>query len=143
MSRADSYFGGGAQEIEQAAVLAKERKTKIAVILEVSGAFHSSFMKGAALKLGAEIDRIKINLPEIPVISNVTGRPFDSVGQIRENLVKQVYSSVLWEDSMRFILTNSVNNFIEFGPGKVLKGLMRRIDPNAQVASIEKKEDIV
>ena len=138
-----TVISGGPKEISQAEELAKENKAKMAVVLEVSGAFHSTFMKGAALKLAAEIDKIKINPPSIPVVSNVTSRPFASVAEIKENLVKQVYSSVLWEDSMRFIISQGANSFIEFGPGKVLRGLMRRIDPSAQVKNIEKKEDIV
>jgi len=135
-------ISGGPQEISRAGELAKERKAKMAVALEVSGAFHSSFMKGAAVKLAAELAKIKITLPRVPVVSNVTARPFGSVDEIKENLVKQVYSSVLWEGSMDFILAQGVNEFVEFGPGKVLKGLMRRINAAAQVKSVEKKEDL-
>lgn len=135
-------ISGGLKEIEQAKILAQEHKAKMAVILDVSGAFHSSFMKAAALKLAQEINKIKINLPNVFVISNVTANPYSSCEGIKENLIKQVYSSVLWEDSMKFILSQGVTNFIEFGPGNVLKGLMRRIDANALVSNIEKKEDI-
>jgi [acyl-carrier-protein] S-malonyltransferase len=137
-----TVISGSPEKIARAEELAKEKEAKMAVVLEVSGAFHSSFMQGAALKLAAEIDRIKINLPSIPVVSNVTARPFASVAEIKDNLVKQVYSSVLWEDSMKFVLSKGVTDFIEFGPGKVLRGLMRRIDASAQVQNIEKKEDI-
>ncbi|MDD4894511.1 MAG: [acyl-carrier-protein] S-malonyltransferase, partial [Candidatus Omnitrophica bacterium] len=63
--------------------------------------------------------------------------------EIKENLIKQITGSVLWEDSMKFLLSEGIKNFIEFGPGKVLKGLMRRIDDTAQVINIEKKEDIL
>ncbi len=136
-------ISGGVKEIERAKILAQENKAKIAVILDVSGAFHSSFMKEAALKLAKEIDKTKINLPNVSVISNVTARPYSSCAEIRENLIKQVYSSVLWEDSMKFILSKGITNFVEFGPGKVIKGLMRRIDANAEVSNIEKKEDIL
>jgi [acyl-carrier-protein] S-malonyltransferase len=76
------------------------------------------------------------------VISNYTALPQDKAPQIRENLVKQVCSSVKWEDSIRFMLSKGVTQFYEFGPGKVLKGLMRKIDPAAQVVNIEKREDI-
>ncbi len=135
-------ISGGIKEIEKAKILALENKAKMAVILDVSGAFHSSFMNPAALKLAQEIDKVKISLPNVPVISNVTAKPYSSCPEIKENLIKQVYSSVLWEDSMKFILSQGVINFMEFGPGKVLKGLMRRIDVNAKVSNIEKKEDI-
>jgi len=136
-------ISGGAKEIESAQVAAKEVGAKMAIMLEVSGAFHSSFMSGAALKLAKELDKIKINALGIPVICNVTAKPATSESEIKENLIKQIASSVLWEDSMKFILSKNIMNFIEFGPGKVLKGLIRRIDANAQVVTIGKKEDIL
>lgn len=135
-------ISGGIKEIEQAQILARQARAKMMVILDVSGAFHSSFMKEASRKLAGEIDKIKIKLPRVPVVSNVTARPFGTILEIKENLIKQVSAKVLWEDSMKFILSKGVNDFIEFGPGKVLKGLMRRIEPNAQVTNIEKREDI-
>ena len=133
---------GGAENIEKAQILAKAKGAKLSVILGVSGAFHSSFMNGASAKLAKELEKIKINIPRIALISNVTAKPALSVEEIKNNLVKQVASSVLWEDSMKFILSRGVSNFIEFGPGKVLKGLMRRIDPGSNVKTVEKKEDI-
>ncbi|MCX5702907.1 MAG: ACP S-malonyltransferase [Candidatus Omnitrophica bacterium] len=136
-------ISGGVKEIEQAQAKAKELGAKMAVILEVSGAFHSSFMKEVALKLANELEKIKINKPSIPIVCNVTGKEASSPGEIKENLIKQVASSVLWEDSMKFILAQGIMNFMEFGPGKVLKGLLRRIDANAQVVNVEKKEDIL
>ncbi len=134
---------GGLKEIGAAAKLAEEQGAKRVILLEVSGAFHSSFMKGAALKLAGELDKIKINTPRIPLISNVTARPVTQPDQIKANLIKQITGSVLWEDSMEFLLSEGIKNFMEFGPGKVLRGLMRRIDEAAQVINIEKKEDIL
>jgi len=135
-------ISGDARSIEDSARIAEEKGAKRAIFLEVSGAFHSSFMSQAASKLAKELENIKINVPGIPVISNVTAKPTSEPTQIRENLVKQVAGSVLWQDSMSFILTGGIINFIEFGPGKVLKGLLRRIDERAKVTNIEKKEDI-
>lgn len=136
-------ISGGIKEIGEAERLAKERGVKRAVILEVNGAFHSSFMEGASLKLAEELDKIRIAEPKITLVSNTTAKPVSSVAEIKDNLIKQVATSVLWEDSMKFILSKGIVNFIEFGPGKVLKGLMRRIDENARVINIEKKEDIL
>jgi len=136
-------ISGGVEEIEKAKKQAEELGAKMTLFLEVSGAFHSSFMKEASFKLAKELEKIKINTPSMPVICNVSAKPADSAAEIKENLMKQVASSVLWEDSMKFILSKGVRNFIEFGPGKVLKGLMRRIDANAQVVNIEKKDDIL
>jgi [acyl-carrier-protein] S-malonyltransferase len=137
-----TVISGSPEAITRAQSLAKEKGAKLAVILEVSGAFHSSFMQGACLKLAKELEKIKINIPKFPVICNVTGKPVSTADQIRQNLIKQVSASVLWEDSMKLILSNGAVNFMEFGPGKVLKGLMRRIDSNAQVTNIEKSADI-
>ena len=77
-----------------------------------------------------------------PIVCNYTAQPESKPDNIRQNLVYQLYSSVKWEDSMRFILSQGVTKFYEFGPGKVLKGLMRKIEPLAQVTCIEKKADI-
>lgn len=134
---------GGVKEIEAAEAQAKDNGAKMAVRLEVSGAFHSSFMKGASYKLASELEKIKVKPPRFSFISNVSAKPVSSAVEIRDNLIKQVASSVLWEDSMNLILSQGIHKFFEFGPGKVLKGLMRRIDPEAQVVNIDKKEDIL
>jgi [acyl-carrier-protein] S-malonyltransferase len=136
-------ISGSAKEVEEAARIAEERGARRALFLEVSGAFHSSFMSQAASKLAGELQKIKISVPGIPVVSNFTAQPTTEPNQIKENLISQVAGSVLWQDSMKFILSKGITNFIEFGPGKVLKGLMRRIDENARVANIEKKQDIL
>jgi len=136
-------ISGGAKEIEQAQAAAKERGAKMAILLEVSGAFHSSFMKEASLKLAGELQKLEINTPKMPFISNVTARQVSSPTEIKDNLIKQVASSVLWEDSMRLMLSQGITRFYEFGPGKVLKGLMRRIEANAQVVTVEKKQDFL
>lgn len=135
-------ISGSPESITRAQILAKEKGAKLAVVLEVSGAFHSSFMQGASLKLALELEKINISSPNFPVICNVTGKPVLTVHEVRQNLIFQVSRSVLWEDSMRLILSKGVTNFIEFGPGKVLKGLMRRIDNNAKVVNVEKSADI-
>jgi len=130
----------GILEAEREALAAGAQRV---ILLEVSGAFHSSFMKKAALRLAPELEKIKINLPQVPLISNVTARPVTRALEIKNNLMKQITASVLWEDSMKFLLSEGIKNFIEFGPGRVLKGLLRRIDARAQVINIEKKEDIL
>ncbi|MFA5411419.1 MAG: ACP S-malonyltransferase [Candidatus Omnitrophota bacterium] len=135
-------ISAGIGEADRAQAAAKEQGAKAVIALEVSGAFHSSLMKDASLKLAAELDKIEIKAPKFPVISNVTAMPVSKPEEIKDNLVRQVASPVLWEDSMKFILSKGIMNFMEFGPGKVLKGLMRRINADAQVVNIEKKEDI-
>ena len=135
-------ISGKAEAIDKAIVLCNEAGAKRVISLEVSGAFHSSLMSEASVGLKETLDKTPINESCAPVISNYTALPQDKAPQIRENLVKQVCSSVKWEDSIRFMLSKGVTQFYEFGPGKVLKGLMRKIDPAAQVVNIEKREDI-
>lgn len=135
-------LSGAPDKIKAAESLSKERGAKMAVVLDVSGAFHSSFMKEAGDMLAQELSKIEIRLPKMPVVCNVDASIPESAEKIRENLIKQVSSSVLWADSMKAIISKGVDSFFEFGPGKVLKGLMRRIDANARVVNIEKKEDI-
>lgn len=136
-------ISGSNLQIERAEKLAQEEGAKRVILLEVSGAFHSSFMKGASLKLSQELDKIRIDTAKIPLVSNVTSKPVTDPKEIKDNLVKQLTGAVLWEGSMRFILSKGITQYFEFGPGKVLKGLMRRIDENAQVVNVEKKEDIL
>jgi len=133
---------GKAEAVIQAMGLCNQAGAKRVIPLEVSGGFHSSLMSEAALELKLVLDNIQISEPKFPVISNYTAQPQHQAGQIRENLVNQIRGSVRWEDSMRYILSEGVTKFYEFGPGKVLKGLMRRIDSSAQVINIEKKSDI-
>ncbi len=133
---------GKAEAVSKAMELCNQAGAKRVIPLEVSGGFHSSLMSEAALELKLVLDNIQISEPRFPVINNYTAQPQNQAGQIRENLVNQIKGSVRWEDSMRYILSEGVTKFYEFGPGKVLKGLMRRIDSSAQVINIEKKSDI-
>jgi [acyl-carrier-protein] S-malonyltransferase len=138
-----TVVSGSVDGIRQAQALAKEKGAKLAVILEVSGAFHSSFMKEAGDRLSAELEKVRFHAAAMPVVANVTAAVATDAALIKENLRKQVSGSVRWEDSMRFMLEQGIKKYYEFGPGKVLKGLMRRIDSAVEVVSIEKKEDIL
>ncbi|MFH1856464.1 MAG: ACP S-malonyltransferase [Candidatus Omnitrophota bacterium] len=133
---------GSNENIEQAAKVAKEKKAKMAVILDVSGPFHSSFMKEAAVSLEKELKDVEISVPSISVVSNVTAAYESRPDEIRENLIKQVYVTVNWQDSMGCLIKDGIMNFFEIGPGKVLKGLMRRINSSVSVINIETVEDI-
>ncbi len=135
-------IAGSPVNMEKAAQVAENKGAKRVVMLEVSGAFHSSFMKPVSSMLAKEFYGIFLRPPFAPIVCNVTGTATNDPDEMKKNLIKQVSASVLWEDSMRFILSKGVTQFVEFGPGKVLKGLMRRIDDKAQVKCVEKKEDI-
>jgi [acyl-carrier-protein] S-malonyltransferase len=110
--------------------------------LAVSGAFHSLLMEPAASKFAGFIKDIPIKSSTIPVLSNVTSRPHGEPREIRMNLARQITDSVQWVGCVEYIASLGISNFIEIGPGKVLKGLIRRIDPALNVFNIEKPQDI-
>jgi len=126
---------GEENAVAKASLECQAAGAKRVIRLEVSGGFHSSLMLGAAQKLKEVLDRITLNDASVPIISNYTARPGQKAELLRINLVKQMHSSVRWEESMRYLLAQGVNRFIEFGPGKVLKGLMHRINPAVEVAT--------
>jgi [acyl-carrier-protein] S-malonyltransferase len=134
-------ISGETDKIARAVELAKARGAKRAIALPVAGAYHSPLMAGAQPKLQAELAKIKIVPPAVPVISNVTGQPHESNRQdacatISARLVEQVTSSVLWEKSMRYLLAQGFTRFIELGPGTALSGFMKRIDKGAQMLNV-------
>jgi [acyl-carrier-protein] S-malonyltransferase len=106
------------------------------VPLSVAGAFHTDIMKPADERLAAALAGVKLGSPRIPVVSNVDARPHADPEEIRGLLVQQVLSPVRWEDSVRYLLEAGVESFYEVGPGKVLKGLMKRIDRKKEVVSV-------
>lgn len=113
------------QRVAEAAVAAGAMKV---VPLAVAGAFHTPIMDSAVERLAAALTDVPLSSPRIPVISNVDAQAHADPGEIRALLVKQVVSPVLWEDSMRALLATGHDAFYEVGPGRVLKGLLRRID---------------
>ena len=129
-------ISGEADSIAKAVELAKTKGAKRAIALPVAGAYHSPLMAGAQPKLQAELARIKLSLPVVPVISNVTGQPHGNAADISARLVEQVTSSVLWEKSMRHLLAQGFTRFIELGPGTALSGFMKRIDKGAQILNV-------
>jgi [acyl-carrier-protein] S-malonyltransferase len=129
-------ISGEADKIAKAVELAKAKGAKRAIALPVAGAYHSPLMAGAQPKLQAELARVKLSPPAVPVISNVTGQPQGNVADISARLVEQVTSSVLWEKSMRYLLAQGFTRFIELGPGTALSGFMKRIDKGAQMLNV-------
>lgn len=118
---------------------------KRAVLLNVSGPFHSALLKEAGQKLGKVLEQITINRPQIPYVANVTAAYVTGEteeGEIRKLLEQQVYSSVRWRQSMETMLKDGVDTFVEIGPGKTLSGFMRKITRDVTVMNIEKLEDM-
>ncbi|MFH1655858.1 MAG: ACP S-malonyltransferase [Candidatus Omnitrophota bacterium] len=134
-------ISGRQHNIDKAAELVKSEGAKFA-ILEVSGGFHSFLMKDAGKKLANLLDDIELKEPDIPVISNVTANPEIVLTEIRMNLIEQICSPVRWEDSVRYMVSAGIREFLEVGPGKILKGMLKRIDPELKVYNIEKPQDI-
>jgi len=113
------------QRIAEAATTAGAMKT---IPLVVAGAFHTPIMQPAVDRLAAALAKVTLHKPRIPVVSNVDAKPDDDPEEMRRLLVEQVVKPVLWEDSVRWLLAQGVNQVYEVGPGRVLRGLMKRID---------------
>lgn len=129
-------ISGTASGVEKASALAKEKGAKRAIPLVVSGPFHSSLMQPAAQKLDQVLNDIQIEGAKVPVISNVTAEPMTAKEEIKQRLVEQLYSPVRWEESVQTLMNNGVDTFIEIGPGKVLAGLIKKINRRATVFSV-------
>ena len=129
-------ISGEADKIAKAVELAKAKGAKRAIPLPVAGAYHSPLMTSAQPKLQAELAKVKLSPPVVPVISNVTGQAHGVAADISARLVEQVTSSVLWEKSMRHLLAQGFTRFIELGPGTALSGFMKRIDKGAQMLNV-------
>jgi [acyl-carrier-protein] S-malonyltransferase len=132
-SPSQSVISGEVPAVERASQLARERGAKRTVMLNVSGAFHSPLMESAADKLGKALTKMEVRTPEIPVVANVTGELVTDDTAIRQALTEQILSCVLWEKSIRTMIAYGATTFVEVGPGKVLRGLVRNIDSDAVV----------
>jgi [acyl-carrier-protein] S-malonyltransferase len=131
-------LGGEKEALIEAEYLASEMRKRV-VRLPVSGAFHTKFMNPAAEKLQKELAEIKFSQMGIPVISNLTALPIENVSDIEETLVKQVTSPVLFEKSIRYLISEGVDTFIEIGTDKTLSSFVKRIDKNVCVYSVYDK----
>ena len=120
-------ISGEKAAVEEAAVLLKENGAKRAIMLDVSGPFHSSLLKGAGEKLKLELDKVDMKEPSVDVVSNVDANIHKDPDEIKSILVKQVYSSVLWEDSISKLIDEGFDRFIEIGPGKTLRAFIKKI----------------
>ena len=133
-------ISGSKLGVEEASVKAKEAGAKRVIPLDVSGPFHSSLMKPAAEKFESILENIEIKNAVVPVIGNVTAEPMTDASEFKKRLVEQLYSPVLWEDSVAKMLELGVDTFIEIGPGKVLSGLVKKVDRSAKTFAINDAE---
>lgn len=133
---AQVVISGEAEAVKAASVLLKERGAKRVLPLQVGGAFHSPLMEPARLELAAAIDRTEFAKPFCPVYQNVDAKPHTDPSEIKANLLMQLTSPVLWTQSVRNMVADGADSFLEIGPGTVLQGLVRKIAPEVAVAGL-------
>jgi [acyl-carrier-protein] S-malonyltransferase len=130
-------LSGTVAGIDTAVERAKEFGIRRAIKLNVAGAYHSRLMRSAQDKLAAELATVTINQPAIPVVCNFAATPVESPDEIRNMLENQVTGSVRWTESIQALIAMGHRNFLELGPGKVIAGLISKIDKEATVHSVE------
>ena len=136
-SDAQFVLSGAKAGVDKAEELAQAAGAKRAIVLNVAGAFHSALMDSAAEKLAAVLDDIDIKSAALPVVANVTGEVHGDPESIKRDMLKQVNSSVNWVACVRKMRAMGVTRFIECGPGKVLSGLIKRIDRDAELLNVQ------
>ena len=131
-----TVISGAKDKIVKAVELAKARGAKRAIPLPVAGAYHSRLMIGAQQKVAAELACLALRDPRVPVVANVSAQPGGSVAEIKDLLTRQVTGTVRWTESMQWLIAQGFTRFIELGPGAVLAGLMKRINKDVEVISV-------
>ena len=135
-------ISGKKAAVEEACEKLKAAGAKRAVMLNVSGPFHSGMLADAGEKLGEVLSQVELHEPQIPYVANVTAQYVKSAAEVKELLTRQVSSSVRWQQSVEAMIADGVDTFIEIGPGKTLAGFMRKISRDVKTLNVEKLEDI-
>lgn len=135
-------ISGSAEGVTLACEQAKENGAKRTIMLDVSGPFHSSLMEPAASKLSEVFAQVAWKDASVPVISNVHAKPITSSDELKEKLLQQLYSPVLWQDCVEQMIELGVDTFIEIGSGKVLSGLIKKINRAVKVYSVSSEIEI-
>jgi len=130
----------GAKEACQRVLATAEAAGFKATALKVAGAFHSALMQPAADRMKAELDQVNFAAPSDPVYSNVTAQPHEDAASIKQRLVEQIVSPVLWEATMRALVANQGARFVELAPGRTLAGLAKRIERRLPIESVATAE---
>ena len=134
-------LSGKTLDLDQIMIDLKSKNIKN-IKLPVSAPFHCKLMNKATTVMSEEISKLKFDEPRNRLISNVTGKEIVNSEELKNLLIKQIESRVRWRESVLFMINKGVNQFIEIGPGKVLSGLIKRIDKNIKVGAINTEEDI-
>jgi len=143
-------ISGGLAACERAAATAKDFGATGATMLKVAGAFHSPIMAPAADELGRALDTVPFRAPrglglageDVEIVSNVEAQPYGCLCRAKSLLISQLTGGVRWQQSMEFLIARGVTKFYEIGPGRVLAGLMRRVDRKAEVVTINGRESL-
>ncbi|MBI4303065.1 MAG: ACP S-malonyltransferase, partial [Chloroflexi bacterium] len=135
-SREQIAISGSKEAIEKAMALAKAMGAKRAIPLQVSGAFHCCLMQSAVAGMAEAISKTAFSPPKVPVVANSTVEPLTTADAVKEELLRQLCNCVNWHPTVEYMIQNGVSTFVEIGPGRVLTGLIKRIDENAQVFNI-------
>jgi [acyl-carrier-protein] S-malonyltransferase len=135
-------ISGARDDIARASEMAKTGGASRVVPLQVSGAFHSPLMKPAQEALSKIIASLDFRKPDIPILANTTAKPLTTADQVKNELINQLCSGVKWQQSVEYMINDGVSRFIEIGPGKVLTGLVRRINKNVILQNISSAGDI-
>ena len=135
-------ISGEKAAVEEACEKLKAAGAKRAVMLNVSGPFHSGMLADAGEKLGEVLSQVELHEPQIPYVANVTAQYVKSAAEGKELLTRQVSSSVRWQQSVEAMIADGVDTFIEIGPGKTLAGFMRKISRDVKTLNVENLEDI-
>ncbi len=135
-------ISGSVAGVLKAMELAKAAKARLISQLTVSGAFHSPLMQSAKDQLKLKLDSVNFYDAKFPVYANVTGKPEKEKEEIKQNLFLQVTAPVMWEDTIRNMIADGFDEFVEVGPGRVLQGLVKRINPAVVTSGIDKFADI-
>ena len=134
---------GHIEAVEALLISAKDRGARMAIPLNVSGAFHSPLMRSVREELADKLDSIEISDIKIPVFTNVDAKPKTKGAEIKNSLIQQLENPVLWSSSIKNMIENDFTSFLEIGPGKVLQGLNRKIKRTIPTKGIQSYDDIL
>jgi [acyl-carrier-protein] S-malonyltransferase len=137
-----TVISGNASAVKRAVELASQAGAKRAVILAVSAPFHCSLMMPAQMKLEKDLKKVEFAAPRVPLVTNVDADTIDTGEEARDALVRQVSMPVRWEESIRLLIDEGVNTFVEVGPGRVLTGLLRQIERSVATLNVEDEKSL-
>ncbi len=135
-------IAGEKAAVEEAARLAKAKGCRKVIPLPVSVPVHTSLMRAAAERLAVDVDRVPMRDLTVPLINNAEAKPIRSAADVRASLVRQLTSSVLWEESVRALVERGIHTLVEVGPGKVLTGLAKRIVPELRLLNVQDRASL-